>query len=67
MAMKDLIAYLNYGKCDCDVDYREEIGVVNGVCPKHPNSELMVKGVRVGVFLKELEKRKLDKKGSKVV
>lgn len=67
MAIQDLVEYLNYSKCDCAVDYREDLGIVNGVCPKHSNSELLVKGVRVNVFLRELEKKKLDKRDSKVV
>lgn len=67
MAIKDLLEYLSYSKCDCPVDYREELGIVNGVCPVHKDSVLMVNGVRMEVFQREMQKRKLDNQKAKVV
>lgn len=67
MAIKELLEYLSYSKCDCPIDYREELGIVNGVCPKHSGSVLMVNGVRMEVFKKRLEQQKIDKAKHKSV
>ena len=67
MAIKELIEHLSYNGCNCPVDFKEDLGIVNGVCPRHKKSVLLVKGVRVEVFLRELNKRKLDRKHSEIV
>jgi hypothetical protein len=67
MAIKDLLEYLSYSKCDCSVDYRETLGIVNGVCPHHKDSVLMVNGVRMEVFQKEMKKRQFDTEPKKIV
>ena len=68
MAIKELLPHLSYSLCDCQIDYREELGIVNGQCKYHPNSKLMVDGVRMEVYLKALkEKQRLDKKKAKSV
>lgn len=60
MAIKDIIEHLQYDKCDCPVDYREGLEVVNGECPNHLNSKLLVDGVRIDIYAKV--KSRLDKK-----
>lgn len=67
MAIKDLLERLSYSKCDCPVDYREELGIVNGVCPNHKDSVLTVNGIRMEVFQREMQKRKVDNKSVKAV
>ncbi len=67
MAIKNLLEHLSYSECDCPVDYREELGIVNGVCPKHKGSVLLVNGIRMSVLLKLREQEKIDKMRTKVV
>jgi hypothetical protein len=67
MAIKELLEHLSYSKCDCQIDYREELGIVNGVCPKHLGSVLMVNGVRMEAFKRALEQKKIDKAKRKTV
>jgi hypothetical protein len=67
MAIKEILDKLSYSKCACPIDYREEIGIVNGVCPKHKDSVLMVNGVRMEVYMKAMQQRKVDSKPSKIV
>lgn len=67
MAIKDLLEHLKYSGCGCPIDVKEDLGVVNGVCLRHPDSVLLVNGARVGIVLRELKKKKVDKKASKIV
>lgn len=67
MAIKELLERLSYSKCDCPIDYREEIGIVNGVCPNHKDSVLMVDGVRMEVFQRQARKKSFDRKPSDIV
>lgn len=67
MAIKDLLERLSYSKCDCPVDYREEIGIVNGVCPKHPKSNLLVDGIRIEIYQKVMQQKRFDSKPSEIV
>lgn len=67
MAIEQLLQNLKYSKCDCPIDYRESLGIVNGVCPNHKDSVLMVNGVRMEVFQKMMQKQKLDTKSNKAV
>lgn len=60
MAIKELLSRLSYSACDCAIDYREEIGVVNGVCNNHDGSVLLVDGVRMEVYQQVLKQKQLD-------
>lgn len=66
---KDILNRLSYSKCDCKIDYRPEIGVVNGVCPKHENSRLLVDGVRIEHYQKSIREKtkRFDKGYSEIV
>lgn len=44
MLNKEILDRLSYSKCDCPIDYRANLGVVNGICPKHPESKLLIDG-----------------------
>lgn len=64
---KEILNRLSYSKCSCPIDYRETIGIVNGVCPKHEKSKLLVDGVRIELYqkivasqVKEQEEKKFD-------
>jgi hypothetical protein len=67
MAIKDLLEKLSYSECNCPIDYEEELGLVRGICPAHKNSILMVNGIRMEVFQKLVERRKLDSERKQVV
>lgn len=54
---KEILTRLSYSKCDCDVDYRPEIGIVNGICPNHPDSKLLVDGVRIEHYQKMVREK----------
>lgn len=66
MAIRDLLEYLKYNNCDCKV--RIDKDKVRGTCSNHPNSVLLVGKARVGVVLREVQRRKsFDKPNSKIV
>ena len=51
------------------MDYRPEIGIINGVCPKHSNSKLLVDGIRLEHYQRMVKDKakKLDKGYSEIV
>lgn len=67
MAIEEIIDKLRYSKCDCPIDYKEELGIVNGVCPKHAHSVLLVNGVRLEVLKKAVDRKGFDRKPSEIV
>lgn len=59
MDFKEILTHLEYSACDCEVDYKPELHVVNGKCPNHPKSFLLVDGVPVEFY--ERVAKKFDK------
>lgn len=66
---KDVLKRLSYSKCDCEVDYRPVIGIVNAICPRHENSRLLVDGVRIEHYQKMVrdKTKRLEKGYSEIV
>lgn len=64
---KELLKALKYSACDCAIDYKEKLGIVNGICPNHSNSHLMINGIRADAIQKLKPKKKLDNKISEII
>lgn len=61
MFTEEILQHLSY-KCGCPLDIRESMGVVNGICPKHPKNKLLFKGLDLRTFqsLLKAKKKKLE-------
>lgn len=64
MVIEEMLKHLKYSKCNCEVDYKKDLGIINGQCPVHAKSMLLVDGLRVEAFIKL---KKLDRKASEIV
>ena len=58
MLEKEVLERLSYKNCNCEIDVRNDIGIVNAICPNHYGSILMFDGVPVKDYLRLLEKKK---------
>lgn len=68
MLDKEVLEHLSYSKCDCPIDYKAELGIVNAVCPKHSNSTLLVDGIHIEIYSKMVKAgQKLAKKPNSIV
>jgi len=65
MFTEEVIKRLSYA-CGCPLDIKKTIGVVNGICPKHPKNTLLFDGMDLKAY-QALLKSKLDKEKSKDV
>lgn len=61
MPIKELLKHLKYSRCDCPIDFRKTIGVINGRCPRHSDSVLLVNGLPYE-FYKALHKKNAENK-----
>lgn len=68
MFTEEILQHLSY-TCGCPLDVRKDIGVVNGKCPNHKKSTLLVDGMPIEAYKKFLEKKakKFDTKSSEIV
>ena len=68
MFTEEVLAHLSY-ECECPLDIKEDLGIVNGVCPKHPKNVLLFDGITIEAYKKNLieNRKKLDRKHSAVV
>lgn len=55
---KELLKRMKYSRCECPVDVRPSLGIVNGVCPRHSGSRLLIDGVPVEIYGRVLEAKK---------
>jgi hypothetical protein len=67
MAIEELLPHLKYSKCDCAIDYKADLGIVNGICPQHPKSVLLINGRNMEAHKRYIESRKLDKERDKPI
>lgn len=65
MFTEELLEHLSY-KCGCELDVKKDIGIVNGVCPKHPSNKLLFDGIELETYKRivKARKAKLDKEAS---
>jgi len=68
MFTQEVLTHLSYA-CGCPLDIREKIGVVNGVCPNHPENKLLFDGMALEAYKSYVNsrKRKLDRKHSEIL
>lgn len=68
MLDKEILEKLSY-KCGCPLDTREAIGVVNGVCPTHPENKLLVEGVPIDAYkaFVKSKNKKLNRKSTSII
>lgn len=68
MFTEEVLNHLSY-KCECPLDIKKDLGVVNGICPNHPDNKLLFDGMDLNTYKAFLEskKKKLAKTTSEVV
>lgn len=65
---EEILKRMSYSKCDCPPDYKKGLGIVNGICPNHDKSRLLLDGIPIEAYKKIMEtKKKVDKKSSSIL
>jgi len=68
MFTENVLSHLSY-KCECPLDIKKDLGIVNGICPNHPENKLLFDGMDLKAYKTFLEKKKnkLAKTNSEIV
>jgi hypothetical protein len=69
MFTEEVLEKLSY-KCGCQLDVKPALGIINGLCPNHPENKLLFDGMPLETYKAFLQakKKKLDRdKSSKAV
>lgn len=56
VTIEELMKHLSYRGCDCPPDYKADLGIFNGVCPKH-GGKLLVDGKTVEEKHREIKRQ----------
>lgn len=60
MEVEEMLKHLSYKGCDCPIDRRENVGIINGFCPIHRGG-LLFDGIPIETYKKLLAQREVDK------
>lgn len=54
--VEEMLKELSYEGCNCPPDYKSDLGVINGFCPKH-KGQLLLKGESIDIVRRRLRDR----------